>query len=502
MVLVALLAAGCHLGGTVVPPRPAGAVPSERQVRWHQLEAYAFIHFTINTFTDKEWGYGDESPALFAPQAFDAEQIVRTVKEAGLRGVILTAKHHDGFCLWPSRYTEHSIKNSPYRNGKGDIVREMAEACRKHDLAFGIYLSPWDRNHAEYGRPEYLTYYRNQLRELLTEYGPIFEVWFDGANGGDGYYGGARETRTIDKSAYYDWPTTFQMVRELQPQAVVFSNAGPDVRWVGNEDGLAGVPCWPTIDDNGDIVPGSSRTELLSTGTRHGKYWRPAEADVSIRPGWFYHQNEDARVKTVADLTNIYFASVGRGASLNLNIPPDRRGQFHETDVKVLRAWAAVLRTTFAHNLAGRATVTAGNVRGNSTAFSAQHLIDGDRQTYWATDDEATAAEVVFDLGQPVKFNVVELREYLPLGCRIDAAVLESWQDGQWRQFATCSAIGSRALLRFPDMVTTKVRLRVTDSASGIALASFGLYLMPGFQTTEPMPTPAAEAAATHGSSG
>ncbi|MEK7730200.1 MAG: alpha-L-fucosidase, partial [candidate division KSB1 bacterium] len=214
---------------TTPPPLPSGPVPSARQLAWHELEYYAFLHFNMNTFTDREWGYGDEAPALFNPTGFDAELMTRTLKEAGMKALMLTAKHHDGFCLWPSQYTEHSVKNSPWRDGKGDMVRELAEACKRHGLKFGVYLSPWDRNHQDYGKPEYVTYYRNQLRELLTNYGDLFEVWHDGANGGDGYYGGARESRFIDKKSYYGWPETWALVRELQPNAVIFSDVGPDL---------------------------------------------------------------------------------------------------------------------------------------------------------------------------------------------------------------------------------------------------------------------------------
>ena len=279
------------------PPAPYGPVPSARQLRWHELEFYGFLHFTVNTFTDKEWGYGDESPAVFNPTDFDADQIVGAAKAAGMKGLILTAKHHDGFCLWPSKLTEHSVKNSPWRDGKGDVVREIADACRRHGLTFGVYLSPWDRNHADYGRPDYLDYYRNQLRELMTGYGPLFEVWFDGANGGDGYYGGAREKRTIDRRTYYDWENTRQIVRDLQPDAVMFSDAGPDVRWVGNENGIAGDPCWATLNRD-DFAPGEADEARLNPGDRPGTHWLPAECDVSIRPGWFYHASEDAKVKT------------------------------------------------------------------------------------------------------------------------------------------------------------------------------------------------------------
>ena len=266
MILHQLLVLGCvalissdvrAADESVAPPKPYGPVPSARQLRWHELGGYAFLHFSVNTFTDKEWGYGDESPEVFQPTEFDAEQIVTSLKAGGLKGVVLTCKHHDGFCLWPSKYTEHSVKNSLWKGGKGDVVKEISEACRRHGLKFGVYLSPWDRNHKDYGRPEYITYYRNQLRELLTGYGPIFEVWFDGANGGDGYYGGARTTRHIDARTYYDWENTWKLVRQLQPEACMFSDIGPDVRWVGNEAGVAGDPCWATFSPERYAIGGT-----------------------------------------------------------------------------------------------------------------------------------------------------------------------------------------------------------------------------------------------------
>jgi len=265
-------------------------VPSARQLAWQKLEFYAFIHFNINTFTNKEWGYGDESPELFQPSALDCRQWAAVVKEAGLKGIILTAKHHDGFCLWPSAYTEHSVKNSPWKGGQGDVVRELAQACREYGLKMGLYLSPWDRNRADYGRPEYLTYYRRQLRELLSNYGPIFEVWFDGANGGTGYYGGAREERRIDRRTYYDWPTTFKLVRELQPEAVIFSDAGPDVRWVGNEKGIAGETNWSMINKD-EFAPGVADLEILNHGLENGRDWVPAECDVSMGQSQFVFSN-------------------------------------------------------------------------------------------------------------------------------------------------------------------------------------------------------------------
>jgi alpha-L-fucosidase len=461
------------------PPLPYGPVPSERQLRSHEMEFYGFLHFTVNTFTDKEWGYGDESEKVFNPTAFDADQIVRTAKEAGMKGLILTAKHHDGFCLWPSKYTEHSVKNSPWRDGKGDVVREISGVCRRYGLRFGVYLSPWDRNRKDYGTAEYVTYYRSQLRELLTNYGPIFTVWFDGANGGDGYYGGARTIRRIDARTYYDWPNTWQIVRELMPGAVMFSDAGPDVRWVGNEKGFAGDPCWATLDMNRPGRYPGGPAEDLNSGDRPGTEWLPAEADVSIRPGWFYHAAEDAKVKTPAQLLDIYYKSVGRGASLNLNLPPDRRGVLHENDVQSLREFRRVLDATFAVDYARTAKLAASNVRGGDRRFAPENVRDGNRNTYWAADDSVTTPELVLDLGKPTTINVVNLREYLPLGQRVDAFALDQWADGDWREFAKGTSIGSRRLVRVAPITTAKVRLRITQAQVAPAIAEVGLFAEP-----------------------
>jgi alpha-L-fucosidase len=439
------------------------------------MEFVGFLHFTVNTFTDKEWGEGDEGEKIFNPSDFDADQIVRTAAEAGMKELILTAKHHDGFCLWPSKYTEHSVKNSPWKEGHGDVVKEISEACRKHGVKFGVYLSPWDRNYADYGRPEYLVYYRNQLRELLTQYGPISEVWFDGANGGSGYYGGARETRRIDNLTYYDWPTTRQLVRDLQPEACMFSDAGPDIRWVGNEKGTAAETCWQTLDPT-DLAPGHADPGHLNRGDRPGTAWIPAECDVSIRPGWFYHAAEDAKVKTPEKLLELYFASVGRGATFLLNLPPDRRGQIHEADAKSLREFRRLRDAIFAHDLARNAKVTASNTRGQDSHFQAQNVTDGLRETYWSADDGVTNAELILDLGQPQTFSVVRLREFLPLGQRIESFALDEWQEGQWDEFATGTAIGNCRLLRTKPVTTSKVRLRILKAPVSPALAEIGLF--------------------------
>jgi alpha-L-fucosidase len=460
----------------VEPPTPFGPVPSERQLRWHEMEFYGFIHFTVNTFTDKEWGYGDEFPSVFNPTDFDAEQIVGVAKEAGMKGLILTCKHHDGFCLWPSKYTEHSVKNSPWKKGHGDVVKEISDACRKHGLKFGIYLSPWDRSHKDYGRPEYITYFRNQLRELLSGYGPIFEVFFDGANGGDGYYGGARETRRIDRETYYDWPATWQIVRELQPDACIFSDAGPDVRWIGNERGIAGDLCWATLNRE-DFVPGRADVARLNHGDRPGSHWVPAECDVSIRPGWFYHAQEDSKVRSAQNLVELYYSSIGRGGSLLLNLAPDRRGRIPESDAKSLREFRRIIDATFANDLARGCKVTASNIRAGDKRFSPQNVVDGRRTTYWATDDQVKTAELVLDLGREVAFDVVRIREYLPLGQRVEAFALDRFEDNQWREFAKGMSIGNCRIVRCKRAASSKVRLRITQAAACPAIAEVGLFL-------------------------
>ncbi|OQW94446.1 MAG: hypothetical protein BWK77_09280 [Verrucomicrobia bacterium A1] len=461
------------------PPAPFGPVPSARQLAWHELEVYGFVHFTVNTFTDKEWGYGDENPQVFAPTAFDADQIAAAFKAGGLKGLILTCKHHDGFCLWPSKFTEHSVKHSPWKDGKGDMVREFSDACRRAGLKFGTYLSPWDRNHKDYATPAYIEYCRNQLRELLTGYGEIYEMWFDGANGGDGYYGGAREKRKIDNRTYYDWANTWSIVRELQPGAMMFSDGGPDVRWVGNEKGIAGDPCWATVNRD-DFHPGSADQKRLNQGDRPGTHWLPAECDVSIRPGWFYHAAEDAKVRTPENLVDLYFKSVGRGASFLLNIPPDRRGLVHENDLASLRGYRERIDAIFSTNLAKGASATASNTRGGDVRFGPGSVLDSKPGTWWCTDDAIRTAEIALDLGRPASFNVVSLREPVAIGQRIDDWALDAWRDGQWVEFARGTAIGARRLWRgATDVTTDRVRLRILSAAACPALSEFSLHREP-----------------------
>ncbi len=462
-------------------PKPYGPVPTERQLRWHDLETYGFCHFTVNTFTDREWGLGDEKESVFNPTDFDADQIVSAFKGGGMHGLILTCKHHDGFCLWPSKFTEHSVKNSPWKNGKGDVVKELGEACKKQGLAFGMYLSPWDRNSKDYAHPEYLTYYRNQVRELIEDYGQPFTFWFDGANGGTGYYGGDPGSRHIDATHYYDWPNTWSLIRQLAPNAVMFSDVGPDVRWCGNESGMAPYPSWSTITLHGKNgkppAPGVLDDSNLGSGTRNGEAWIPAEVNVSIRPGWFWHARELPR--TPKNLVQIFYQSVGRGACFNLNLPPDNRGRIPDADIASLKEYRRIIDQTFAVNLAKSATITASNTRGSDPAFGPAKMFDGDKTTYWATDDDVHTPEFTAVWPTPVTFNVIDLREYLPLGQRVDAFAIDTMQDGKWTDYASGSSIGNRCLLRGRPVTTDHVRVRITGCPVCPAIAEFGLYAEP-----------------------
>lgn len=464
-------------------PKPVGALPPSYQLPWHEMEYYAFIHFNMNTFTDMEWGTGGEDPALFNPTELDVNQWVKVIKDAGMKGVIITAKHHDGFCLWPSKYTEHSVKNSPWKNGKGDVIRELSDACKKAGLKFGVYLSPWDRNHAEYGRPEYVTYFHNQLRELLTNYGEIFEVWFDGANGGSGYYGGANETRTIDAHTYYQWDKTFAIVRELQPNASIFGDEGPNIRWIGNELGYGTPTNWNPFTSNPSLQ-GKDHLHHLGEGDENGINWIPAEADVSIRPGWYYHTREDHQVRPLEKMVDIYYASVGRGYNLLLNLPVDRRGLVHENDIKRLMELKKVIEADFAHNLVTDASVTASNIRENHKFFSAEKTIDNDKNTYWATDEGVTEASIDINFTKPTTFNRFMAQEYIPLGQRVKKFKLEYQKDRKWETIDEQTTIGYKRLLRFPPVTATKVRFTILDAKASPLISNIGLYNAPALLVT------------------
>ena len=460
-------------------PAPYGAVPSARQWRWHQREQYAFIHFAMNTFTDKEWGYGDEDPRTFNPSDFSADQIVAAAKAGNLKGIILTAKHHDGFCLWPTKLTEHCIRNSPYKNGQGDIVREMSDACKRAGMAFGIYLSPWDRNHPQYGRPAYVDYFRKQVVELCTGYGELFEFWFDGANGGDGYYGGARETRQIDAPKYYNWPSIIALVHQHQPMACTFDPLGADIRWVGNEDGVAGDPCWPTMPNHPYVQSEGN------SGVRGGALWWPAETNTSIRPGWFYHADEDSKVRSPENLVDYFDTSVARGTNMNLNLPPDRRGRIPDQDVKILKSFGDAIRASFASDLAQGAVASASHVRGKG--FEAAKVLDGNRDTYWSAPDGVTTPSLTLDLPPGRSFDLIRIREYLPLGVRVTRFAVDAEVNGAWQQLAEHECISAQRIIRLPAPITARrIRLRIVDAAVCPAISEVSL-----FKSVAPVPVPA-----------
>jgi alpha-L-fucosidase len=440
------------------------------------METNAFIHFTINTFTDKEWGLGDEKEGLFNPSDLNVDQWITTLKESGFKGIILTTKHHDGFCLWPSQYTDHSIKNSPYKSGEGDLVKEVSDACKKHGLKFGIYVSPWDRNHAEYGKPAYIDYYRNQLRELFASYGPVFEMWFDGANGGDGYYGGANETRNIERSTYYDWPTTLSIVREMEPEIIFFSDAGPGVRWVGNERGIAGETNWNNITPDTLFAGKAGIENILQTGSENGTHWIPAEVDVSIRPGWFYHEKEDSLVKTPEKLFDIYLTSVGRGSTLLLNVPPDKRGLIHETDVQSLLEWRKMLNREFNINLASNADIHVDTYRGGSPLYAAENVIDGNKDTYWSTDDDVTSGVLEIDFVDVRNVKYVVLQEYIRLGQRVKSFSLEVWENNAWKEVANETTIGYKRIVKIDPVETDKLRINIKESKACPLISNIEVY--------------------------
>ena len=406
----------------------------------------------------------------------NVNQWIQSVKEAGLKGIVLTCKHHDGFCLWPSKFTEHSVKNSKWKNGQGNVVKEVADACHKNGLKFGVYLSPWDRNRTDYGSPSYVEYYRNQLRELFTAYGPIFEMWFDGANGGDGYYGGAKEKRKISGASYYDWPKTLDMVRQIEPQVVFFSDAGPDIRWCGNERGYIGETNWSPISSDTLYAGKSGIEKILNSGEENGKNWIPAEVDVSIRPGWFYHEKEDTMVKSPEKLFEIYLSSVGRGANLILNIPPDRRGLFHENDVKALRGWKQMIDNAFKNNLALKCTVKSDTYRGNSKLYAATNVTDGKKETYWATNDEVTTGNLVIDLGARKMVKYITIQEYIKLGQRVKSFAVYAWVNNKWEEVTKASTIGYKRILKLKPVETEKVKIEIVASKASPLISNIEVY--------------------------
>jgi alpha-L-fucosidase len=447
----ALTASAVCPAGAVPAARPA---PSRAQLDWQRDELALFLHFGVNTFTDREWGDGRESPSIFAPARLDARQWARSAKGAGFRAMILTAKHHDGFCLWPTKTTDHSVRSSPWRGGDGDLVREFVDACRAEGLKPGLYLSPWDRHEPSYGdSPRYNDLYCDQLTELLTRYGRMHEVWFDGANG-EGPNGKKQE---------YDWPRVWALVRKLQPDAVMFSDAGPDVRWIGNERGIAGDPNWSTVDPRVVPVPGVSGPaviEMLQHGDPNGSVWRPGESDVSIRPGWFYHPAEDARVRSIDNLVELYFSSVGRNSKLLLNVPPTPDGLLHEVDVARLSGMRAALDRLFADDVAS-----------------------GRRARWWSARSSAPGASGpvatgTIDLGRDVTVSIADLREDITRGQAVSRYAVEGRRAAtdRWQPLSRGTTIGHRKLDRFTATTVRQARVVIEDAVETPGSVTLRLY--------------------------
>ena len=470
----------CIMFAQVSKPAAVEPLPSANQLRWQQMEYYGFIHFSVNTYTDMSWGLGSEDPKIFNPDKLDCMQWARICKEAGMKGVILTAKHHSGFCLWPSAYTEYSVKNCPWKNGKGDIVREMSDACKAYGLKLGIYLSPWDRNHPDYGKPAYITYFRNQLRELLTNYGDIFEIWFDGANGGSGYYGGANETRKIDAKTYYDWPNTYKLVRELQPNIVIWNDGGDraDLRWVGTEAGYVGETNWSLLNKTGDVPE-----DMLRHGVENGDAWVPGEVNTSIRPEWFYHPKEDTKVKTLPQLMNTYYHSIGRNATLLLNFPIMPNGLINDKDEQAALGFAKAVKAAFAVNLAKGAAAEASATRAGSKIYSAANVLDDNKETYWSTDDNVNTASLTIDFKKPVSFNRFLVQEYIALGQRVKNFTIEAFVQGKWMLIDTQTTIGYKRILRFPTVQSNKLRFTITGAKASPLISNIEVYNAPQILT-------------------
>lgn len=443
-----LLMVGIMAGAAdVAPPAPLLPVPTPEQLAWQKLEFGMFCHFSINTFYNQEWGDGSEDPARFNPTQFDAGEWVKVAKECGIGYLVITAKHHDGFNTYPTAYSDHSVKASPWQDGKGDVVKGVADACHELGIMFGFYLSPWDRHDPSYAdSAKYDEHFRNQLRELLTNYGKVGEVWFDGAGG---------------KGHVYDWDSYYKVIRKLQPHALI-AICGPDIRWVGNESGLAPDTHWSVQERDGK------------------KVWYPAECDVPIRKGqWFFHTDGEKNLKSLRQLLNIYYRSVGHGAVLLLNVSPDRRGLLPDADVARLREMWHVISETFKTNLAENKPATASNMRGNSDAFGPSKALDGNADTYWATDDGQTTGSVEVDLGAPVTFDRSMVQENIALGQRVEAFAIDAWDGHDWKEITNGTTIGYKRINQFDPVTASKVRLRIDKALACPTISHFGVYKAP-----------------------
>ncbi|QEC40864.1 alpha-L-fucosidase [Pseudobacter ginsenosidimutans] len=464
IILLLLLTVTGSLGSYAQLVDIVGPAPNARQMEWHQMEFYLFMHFGPNTFTDVEWGKGTEDPSVFNPTELDCRQWARIARDAGAKGIIITAKHHDGFCLWPSRFSDHTVAQSPWKNGKGNVLRELSEACSSYGIGFGVYISPWDRNHPDYGTDEYNDIYVKTMRELLRGYGDIFELWWDGANG-EGPNGKKQE---------YDFPRFERTARRFADEALIFSDIGPDIRWVGNEKGIAGKTNWNLLDTVGfERGIGAPPVDTLNTGNVNGKSWIPAECDVSIRPGWFYHPNEDTAVKSGRELMKIFMTSVGRGSNLLLNVPPDRRGLIHPNDSAALMAFKGLRESSFRENLARRARV---HVSSSRAGYLPSLLVDGFRFSHWAPDKTITTCSIELEMDQEKEFNTIMLQEYIEAGQRIEAFTIEVFNDGNYVPLTSGTTVGYKRILQFPRQTASKIRISVTKSKASPVLGEIQVF--------------------------